>query len=75
MKTSIKKTNVDRYYRSDVAPKNQFKHYLSDGNNVFFEERQSLKLIKTYKNIKWVSGITFILMLLFFVLLHFIKPF
>ena len=31
------KSNIDKYFRSQRAPKNQFKRYMSDVNNVFYE--------------------------------------
>lgn len=58
-----------------MAPKNQFKQYLSDINNVFYDQRESLRLLHLYHNIKWVAGMLWAIMFIIFISLYFIGPF
>ena len=68
------KSNVDRYFRSERAPKNQYKKYMSDVNNVFYEERESLKQLKFYNNVKWVSGLFWLFLFVSYSSLFFVEP-
>ncbi len=71
------RSSLDKY-KKDLTKKSsseQFKKYLIDANNVFFEDRDSLKqLIETKRKLKYLVSIWFVLALIYF-FLNRIKPF
>ena len=65
------RSSLDKY-KKDLTKKSsseQFKKYLIDANNVFFEDRDSLKqLIETKRKLKYLVPIWFVLALIYFFL-------
>ena len=78
-KSSIKsnRSGLDKYKKdsSKQSSTEQFKKYLIDANNVFYDDRDSLKhLTETKQKLKYLVPIWFILALVYF-FVNRIKPF
>ena len=66
---------INKYLKHGQAPKNQFKRYLSDINNVFYEERSAVKQLHIYNSCKLAAGCLWIFLFLSYMAIYFIEPF